>query len=83
MKIGITIGLLKDNESLWINGIKLNALYLAKTLQCIEEHEALQACAIVGELTDAVKNQVYDFFALRYRVESHPQISQFGILKNP
>jgi len=39
MKIGITIGLLKDNESLWINGIKLNALYLAKTLQCIEEHE--------------------------------------------
>lgn len=33
MHIGITIGLLEDNESLWINGIKLNALFLSKALQ--------------------------------------------------
>ena len=32
MNIGITISLLEENESLWINGIKLNAMYLLKTL---------------------------------------------------
>lgn len=36
MNIGITIGLSKENESLWVNGIKLNALYLANTLKQIE-----------------------------------------------
>ena len=39
MRIGITLGLTKDNESLWINGIKLNALYLANTLKSIGDHE--------------------------------------------
>lgn len=39
MNIGITIGLTQENESLWINGIKLNALYLANTLLSIEGHE--------------------------------------------
>lgn len=39
MRIGITIGLSKENESLWINGIKLNALYLASTLKAIGEHD--------------------------------------------
>jgi hypothetical protein len=39
MRIGITIGLTKENESLWINGIKLNALYLANTLMNIGEHD--------------------------------------------
>lgn len=38
MNIGITIGLTKENESLWINGIKLNALYLANTLLSIGGH---------------------------------------------
>ncbi|KVW83263.1 DUF2827 domain-containing protein [Burkholderia ubonensis] len=32
MSIGITIGLRSPNESLWVNGIKQNALYLAKLL---------------------------------------------------
>ena len=32
MRIGITIGLTSTNESLWINGIKQNALALAKLL---------------------------------------------------
>lgn len=31
--IGITIGVKENNESLWINGIKLNALYVAKLLK--------------------------------------------------
>ncbi|WP_051064766.1 DUF2827 domain-containing protein [Xanthomonas sp. SHU 166] len=33
LRIGITIGLHQPNESLWINGIKQNAVYLAKLLQ--------------------------------------------------
>ncbi|ACR30911.1 DUF2827 domain-containing protein [Burkholderia glumae] len=32
LRIGITIGLHEPNESLWINGIKQNALFLAKLL---------------------------------------------------
>ena len=39
MVIGITIGLTKEYESLWINGIKLNALFLAKALKQIGKHE--------------------------------------------
>lgn len=39
MKIGITLGLTKEHESLWINGIKLNALYLANTLKQIPGNE--------------------------------------------
>jgi hypothetical protein len=33
MKIGITLGLRKPNESMWINGIKLNAIFLMNALQ--------------------------------------------------
>ncbi|CAG9200628.1 DUF2827 domain-containing protein [Burkholderia vietnamiensis] len=33
LRIGITIGLRHANESLWVNGIKQNALYLAKLFQ--------------------------------------------------
>jgi hypothetical protein len=33
MNIGITIHLQEENESLWINGIKLNAAYLLKALK--------------------------------------------------
>lgn len=36
--IVITIGVKEDNESLWINGIKLNALYLAKLLKNIGKY---------------------------------------------
>ncbi|ANH76982.1 hypothetical protein ACS15_4715 [Ralstonia insidiosa] len=32
LRIGITIGLREPNESLWVNGIKQNALFLAKVL---------------------------------------------------
>jgi len=33
MRIGITIGIQKKNESIWINGIKMNAIFLAKALK--------------------------------------------------
>ena len=33
MKIGITLGLKKKNESMWINGIKLNAIFLMNALE--------------------------------------------------
>ena len=33
MHIGITIGIQKKNESIWINGIKMNAIFLAKALK--------------------------------------------------
>lgn len=33
MEIGITIGITKENESIWINGIKMNAIFLSKALQ--------------------------------------------------
>lgn len=39
MKIGITLGLNKEYESLWVNGIKLNALNLVKMLQQIPGYE--------------------------------------------
>jgi len=38
MNIGITIGLQKENESMWINGIKLNAILLANALMQIGKH---------------------------------------------
>ena len=33
MRIGITIGITKENESIWTNGIKLNAIFLSKALR--------------------------------------------------
>jgi spore maturation protein CgeB len=33
MYIGITIGLQTENESIWINGIKMNAIFLMNALQ--------------------------------------------------
>lgn len=38
MNIGITIGLTKEHESMWINGIKLNAILLANALQQLGKH---------------------------------------------
>merc|ERR1719324_220449 len=37
----------------------------SSTSNCIEDHETLQACAIVCEFTDTVKNQINNFFANR------------------
>lgn len=56
MRIGITIGLTKEYESLWINGIKLNALFLANTLKAIGEHDVfiLDTSSNVKDLTKVV-----------------------------
>jgi hypothetical protein len=53
MKIGITLSLRSDFESMWINGIKLNVLNLLKTLQQIEGYEvyALDTGDVVTDLT--------------------------------
>jgi hypothetical protein len=42
LRIGITLGLREEGESLWINGIKQNAIFLSM---------ALQNCRSVGEVT--------------------------------
>lgn len=39
MNIGITLGLREENESMWINGIKLNAILLANALNQIGKHD--------------------------------------------
>ena len=56
MKIGITLGLIKENESLWVNGIKLNALNLIKTLQQIPGYEVyiLNTNKVLKDLTKVV-----------------------------
>ena len=67
MKIGITIGLNTEHESLWINGIKLNALYLANTLLNIGGHEVwiLDTSNKVSDLTkvswDTNKFKIFKF----------------------
>ncbi len=39
MVIGITLGLQAENESIWVNGIKQNAIFLANALKQIGKHE--------------------------------------------
>jgi len=48
LRIGITIGLRHANESLWVNGIKQNALYLAKLFQ----HSPLGHDVVLVNTTD-------------------------------
>lgn len=67
MKIGITLSLGSEFESLWINGIKLNVLNLVKTLQQIGDHEVyiLDTGDNVKDLTkvswDYTKYPIYKF----------------------
>ena len=53
MNIGITIGLREENESMWINGIKLNAILLANALKEIGKHNVyiVDTSNIVKDLT--------------------------------
>jgi len=53
MNIGITIGLREENESMWINGIKLNAVLLANTLMQIGKHNVyiIDTSGVVKDLT--------------------------------
>lgn len=67
MKIGITLSLTQEYESMWLNGIKLNILNLLKTLQQIGEHEVfmLETGSKVQDLTkvtwDYTKYPIYKF----------------------
>jgi hypothetical protein len=49
--IAITIGVKEDNEGLWINGIKLNALYLAKLLKNIGKYNVFFANTTSKDIT--------------------------------
>lgn len=51
MNIGITIGLREENESMWINGIKLNAILLANALNQIGKHNVY-----IVDTSDKVKD---------------------------
>jgi len=67
MKIGIIIGLISENESMFINGIKLNALNLAKTLMEIEGTDVviLDTSTVVKDLTKVS----WDYN--KYRIEKY------------
>lgn len=75
MTIGITIGLTKEYESLWVNGIKLNALFLANALSQIEGNEVwiLDTSRKVEDLTkvmwDINKFPVKDFYKVHNDVD--------------
>ena len=63
MNIGITIGLQEENESMWINGIKLNAILLANALMQIGKHNVY-----IVETSDKVK----DLTKVRWNTEKFP-----------
>lgn len=63
MNIGITLGLQEENESMWINGIKLNAILLANALQQIGKHNVY-----IVETSDKVK----DLTKVRWDVKKFP-----------
>ena len=75
MKVGIIISLDTEYESMWINGIKLNALNLSKTLNQIDGLEVyiLDAGSKVSDLTkvswDHTKYKVAKFIDMQYDVD--------------
>jgi hypothetical protein len=75
MRIGITLGIRKEKESMWINGIKMNAIFLQKTLQklghdvyLLDTNKVVPRNKITGKLDneyltwDAETYPCYDFF---------------------
>ena len=73
MNIGITVGLQEENESLWINGIKLNVLNLVETLSRIGEHNVyiLDTSKKVSDLTKVSWNtEEYPIFKYAEKIES-------------
>ena len=69
MNIGITINLQSENESIWINGIKLNAIYLLNALRLIGYNAYLLNTGPVsapyeGKVTwDIDKFPIYDYLS--------------------
>lgn len=66
LRIGITIGLHHASESLWNNGIKQNAVFLA---------EALRHCPQVAEVTLVNTTPVPITPALPWDLERHPTVA--------
>ena len=75
MRIGITLGIKKEKESMWINGIKMNAIFLQKTLQelghevyTLDTNKVVPRNKITGKLEDefltwdSEKYPCYDFY---------------------
>jgi hypothetical protein len=75
MKIGIVIGLKSENESMWINGIKLNALNLSKMLNQIPGNDVyiLDANNVVEDMTkvswDYNKYKVAKFHKMKNEID--------------
>jgi hypothetical protein len=75
MNIGITVGLNKEYESLWINGIKLNILNLAKVLLQIDNYNVyiLDTSSSLDDLTkvswDYNKYKTYKFNEKKYEMD--------------
>ena len=63
MNIGITIGLQEEYESMWINGIKLNAILLANALKQIGKHNVY-----IVDTSDKVK----DLTKVRWDIKEFP-----------
>ena len=85
MCIGITLGLQSDNESMWINGIKLNAIFLQNALiktghrvillDTSNKVEAKNKSGLIGEdkvIWDNKKFPIYKF--------NSPEINKVDIL---
>lgn len=73
--IGITLGIKKNNESMWVNGIKMNAIFLFKALKLaghtvylLDTSKNVDRNKITGKLDgsklswDANEYPCYDFF---------------------
>lgn len=60
MYIGITIGLQAENESIWINGIKMNAIFLMNALQIAGHKVVLLDTQSVVEEKDLDEKTVWD-----------------------
>lgn len=75
MKVGIVISLSKEYESMWINGIKLNALNLSKMLGQIEGLDVyiLDTGTVVSDLTkvnwDSSKYKVAKFTEMENKID--------------
>ena len=93
MKIGITLGVRKKRESMWINGIKMNAIFLQKALQeighdvyLLDTNQIVSRNKITGKLDDneltwdSEKHPCYDFYK---KFESMDVLFLLGIAIGP
>jgi hypothetical protein len=74
MRIGITLGLQTEYESMWVNGIKLNAILLANTLKQIPDVEVyiIDTSGKVEDLTKVAWD--YNQFPVKNYYQFHKEI---------